>query len=276
MAGAAPGGQTPDVIELRVGGAGCTVSPEDGGRVAQLTIDGHQLLVAEHHDGAADAVAWGSYPMAPWAGRVRDGQFEFDGNTYQLEINHAPHAIHGTVFTAAWSVNELDERSVTMSCALGDHWPFGGVAHQRIELLADRVVCRLGVTADDLAMPAQVGWHPWFVKPDAATVSFARMYRRDDTHIPTGELIPTPIGPWDDCFVEMLEPVGLRWGELAANVASDCSCWVVFDQLAHATCVEPQSGPPNGFNQAGVAGAFVRLEPGQTLERTMTITWSSR
>ncbi|MFM8955562.1 MAG: hypothetical protein ACKOH9_07230, partial [Actinomycetota bacterium] len=32
------------------------------------------------------------------------------------------------------------------------------------------------------------------------------------------------------------------------TVESDCSHWVVYDQPEHAICVEPQSGPPDGFN----------------------------
>jgi aldose 1-epimerase len=44
---------------------------------------------------------------------------------------------------------------------------------------------------------------------------------------------------------------------------------VVYDQLAHATCVEPQSGPPNAQNM-GVAQV---LAPGEMLQRTMTIAW---
>ena len=50
-------------------------------------------------------------------------------------------------------------------------------------------------------MPASIGWHPWFVKPDRADLQFERMYLRDDEHITDGR---TPSrrrrGPWDDCF----------------------------------------------------------------------------
>ncbi|MCU1395412.1 MAG: aldose epimerase [Ilumatobacteraceae bacterium] len=256
--------------------ATCLVSPTDGGRIAQLTIDGQDLLVGRPEPGSATPMSWGSYPMTPWAGRVRHGRFEFDGHPYQLEINHPPHSIHGTVFHQPWSVRAADAHAVSMTCALGDHWPFGGVAHQRIELGVDHVTCVLGVTADDLAMPAQVGWHPWFAEPDDEHVSFARMYERDAEHIPTGRLVPTPPGPWDDCFVDMTAPVRLACGPFDIAITSDCSHWVVFDQLAHATCVEPQSGPPDGFNLGGSPAEFVRLEPGESLQRTMTISWTRR
>ena len=38
------------------------------------------------------------------------------------------------------------------------------------------------------------------------------------------------------------------------------------------TCVEPQSGPPDAFN----IGGATRLEPGDLLQRHMSIRWSHR
>lgn len=265
------------MIELRAGGAHCSISPSDGGRIAGLSVDGLQLLV-RRDDLPGDPMLWGCYPMAPFAGRVRNGRFAFDGNEYQLRPNLSPHAIHGTVFVQPWSVNDASDTYVSLTCPLGEHWPFGGVAQQRIELSADGLVCQLGVTADELAMPAQVGWHPWFTKPTQAKLSFERMYRRDDAGIPTGVTVSPPQGPWDDCFVEPLAPLELHYetnDDLAPTVvviSSDCDHWVVYDQPEHATCVEPQSGPPDGFNSAE-DGAFVLLEPHATLLRQMTIRW---
>ena len=262
------------VIELRAPGVTCLISPGDGGRIAQLTVDGRPLLVPRPDD-VDDPIMWGCYPMVPWAGRVSNGRFAFDDHDYQLEINHPPHSIHGTGWFQPWSVREVDSRSVSMACALGDHWPFGGVAQQRIELSEDTLTCHLSVCADDLAMPAQVGWHPWFVVPDRATVEFSQMYVRDDAHIPTGALVAPPPGPWDDCFIDPQRPVELAYGDLVVGITSDCSHWVIYDQLARAMCVEPQSGPPNGFNQVpGPREAFTRLEPHESMGRTMTISWS--
>ena len=264
------------MIELRDANNRCTISPEDGGRIASLTVDGLALLVERPTE--SDPLTWGSYPLAPFAGRVRNGRFIFEGNEYQLGLNHTPHAIHGTVFVQPWLVNDVGDRYVTMTCPLGAHWPFGGVAHQRIELHANGLVCRLGVTADDLAMPAQVGWHPWFVKPASARLHFARMYQRDGAGITTGALVRPPEGPWDDCFVEPSGPLELRYEHdgrsLTVTLDSDCDHWVVYDQPRHATCVEPQSGPPDGFNAVGT-GALTRLEPHTTLDRTMRVSWTS-
>ena len=75
---------------LDAGSAQVVVDPE-GGRIVRLDVDGLPLLVPPE----VDAHRHGMFPMAPWAGRVRDGAFEFSGESYQLPINAAPHAIHG-------------------------------------------------------------------------------------------------------------------------------------------------------------------------------------
>ncbi|MEY4176348.1 MAG: hypothetical protein RI900_3513, partial [Actinomycetota bacterium] len=48
--------------------------------------------------------------------------------------------------------------------------------------------------------------------------------------------------------------------------------WVVYDEQPGLLCVEPQSGPPDAFN----IGGATRLEPGELLQRTMTIGWQRR
>ena len=38
----------------------------------------------------AGPMLWGSYPMAPWAGRLRRGRLSFAGRSYRLPIDAAP------------------------------------------------------------------------------------------------------------------------------------------------------------------------------------------
>jgi galactose mutarotase-like enzyme len=68
--------------------------------------------------------------------------------------------------------------------------------------------------------------------------------------MPSGELVtPPPPGPWDDCFTGLSGAPTLIWeGVMTLAVESDCPCVVVFDQMAPAVCVEPQSGPPDALN----------------------------
>ena len=105
-------------LVLRADTTVLTVSPAEGGRMTSLIVDGHELLVTEG-DGP---IRWGSYPMAPWAGRIRDGRFTFRGRAHELPPNLPPHAIHGTVFERPWTVTGPD----SMTIDLGPAWPFAG------------------------------------------------------------------------------------------------------------------------------------------------------
>ena len=253
------------MIELAAGDARLTVHPEDGGRLGRLVVAGTSLL--QHHPSRGQ-MGWGSFPMTPWAGRVRDGRFRFDGANYRLPINLPPHAIHGTTFIAEWEVLDAGRDHCELQVALD--WPFGGTAHQHIHLHERGLNCLLTVYANALPMPAVVGWHPCFVKPISADLEFTQMYRRDLDHMAVPVLIDPVPHPWDDCFTGPLAPLRLHYPGMTLTVSSDCDHWVVFDELADALCVEPQSGPPDAFNIGGAA----RLEPGDLLQRRMSFQWA--
>lgn len=255
------------MIELRAESVRCTVSAEDGGRVASLAVAGVDLILRAHP--SLPAAAWGSYPMVPWAGRIRNGRFRFDGIDHQLPINFETHAIHGTGFEQSWETVDRDASCVALACRLD--WVLGGAAEQRIELADDSLTCTLVVRAGDRPMPAAIGWHPWFVKPERVDLQFERMYLRDVEYITDGQFVaPPPPPPWDDCFEGPIVTPRLWISGVEVSITSDCEYWVVYDMPAHATCVEPQSATPDAFNLGGAA----RLEPGEELRRTMTLSWA--
>jgi aldose 1-epimerase len=221
-------------------------------------VNGWELLV----DPDPHPMRWGAFPMVPFAGRIREGRFRFGDITVKLPANLGPHAIHGTGFDHPWAQEADGSLTVELS------WPFGGWARQRFAAAAGMLNCTIEVGNDHRAMPAQAGWHPWFRKPVTLGFTAAAMYRRDDAGIPTGDLVAPPPGPWDDCFTGVTQPVRLTWADgPVVEVSSTCDHWVVYDQPVHATCVEPQTGPPDAFN---LGHGFTVVEPGAPLVATMT------
>lgn len=263
---------------LSAPGVEVNVDLEAGGRLASFVVDGRELLVTQ----GFGPIAWGSFPMAPFAGRVRDGRFEFRGRPYELPIEMPPHAIHGTVLDRRWEV--IDDR--TISTELGPSWPFAGRAVQRFQVEAGRFASRLELHADE-PMPASIGWHPWFRRQPlpaagkpagrgtgALELEFdaGAMFHRDTTGIATAELVvPPPPGPWDDCFTDLRHPPVLRWpGYLELTIDSDCPTWVIYTVPTDALCVEPQSAPPDALNTGPAL-----VEPGRPLIAEMIWTWRS-
>jgi aldose 1-epimerase len=269
-----PSSAAGDLLVLEAGGARLEIDPAAGGRMASLVIDGSELLART----GTGPIYWGCYPMVPYAGRIRDGAFEFEGRTIELPRTLPPHAAHGTVLDRAWTV--VDER--TLSIDLGPDWPFAGRVTQVFELEADELRASLSLEADE-PMPGAVGWHPWFRRrltgtadrpelgspPAVLGFDAARMFARDASGIPTGELVdPTP-PPWDDCFTGLRSAPILTWPDvLSLEISSTCDYWVVYDAPADTICVEPQTSPPD----------FVHIDPvivtpGEPLTATMTWRW---
>jgi aldose 1-epimerase len=239
------------VIELSAGESRALIDPEAGGRLAQLTVDGLDLLVGRQES----PTQWGCFPMAPWAGRIRNGRFSWDGTEHELPINKPPHAIHGVTYDRPWDVTASTDTTADLRIELDERWPLGGHVTQSFVLDHDRLHLRMEVHAGAVTMPASCGWHPWWKRqldrgePVELDFQAGMMWVKDDEGIPTGALVsPTP-GPWDDCFTDMVQPPELRWkGALEVEIESHCTDWVIFTEPDHAVCVEPQTGPPDALN----------------------------
>ena len=252
---------------LEEGNARIEIDETRGGRLSSMRVGDLELLV---RDGQS-ALDWGCYPMAPWAGRVRNGRFQFEGRSYDLPLRMPPHAIHGTVLDRVWS-RESDN---TLRIDLGPDWPWRGSVRQQFDLSGSELRLRLELHSEEAAFPASIGWHPWFQRRlnrgDALMLDHdaASVYVRDQDDIPTGSKRLPGSGPFDDCFTDLRHDPILRWPEaLELELSSRLDHWVVFDEPEHAICVEPLSGPPDALN---IAPRLV--EPGKPLVGDFTLAW---
>jgi aldose 1-epimerase len=266
------------VIHLAAGRATAQIDPEDGGRLAAFALDGVDILAAEIT--GIPQFGAGSFAMTPFAGRIRDGRFSFDGRDYELPINMGLHAIHGYGFDHPWQVESASsspEDEVRLVCELGRPWPFAGRTRASFRLEPKRLVMGLTVEADE-PMPASTGYHPWFRRrldaPGSGELEIevapGRMYERDDVGMPTGRLVPPKPRPWDDCFLGMTGSPVLVWpGFGRITIESEADHWVIFDEHPDVICVEPQTGPPDVPNLEPVRTA----EPGRPIRVSMIWRW---
>ncbi|MFD5078955.1 aldose 1-epimerase [Streptomyces sp. NPDC058371] len=255
-------------ITLTAGDAEVTVQPGNGGRVGGLRVGGVELL--------RQGAKFGCFPMVPWCGRIRDGQFRDGGTVRQMPLNAPPNAIHGTARSGAWRTARKDSTEAVITYDLVEPWPHPGRVTQIAALTEDSLTLSMAVEAHDSSFPAQIGWHPWFHRNlgtgDDVRVDFAPVWQeeRGDDHLPTGRRIEPKPGPWDDCFgMPDGVDVALTWpGQLELKVTSREEWVVVYDEQEAAVCVEPQTGPPNGLNT--LPRLVTPIEP---LEAAMTWTW---
>jgi galactose mutarotase-like enzyme len=78
--------------------------------------------------------------------------------------------LHGLVTGRPWQVTG----DGALSIELGDPWPGPCRVVQRAELSVGRATFRIEVRTRE-AMPAAVGWHPWFVRRLAGTPKSAEL-----------------------------------------------------------------------------------------------------
>jgi aldose 1-epimerase len=121
-------------------------APPPSGAQWTIAADGHEATIVEVGGGlrayragdteilygyAQDELCPGSAGqiLAPWPNRIRDGQYTFDGENYQLSISEPPrhNAIHGLVNWSRWTLREATPAAVTIEHDLvpqpGYPWP---------------------------------------------------------------------------------------------------------------------------------------------------------
>jgi aldose 1-epimerase len=259
-----------ETMRLTAEGCAATFDPEDGGRLSSFRVGDHELLVAH----GKDVFHFGSFVMAPWVGRLRDARLDYKGGRYPFFANSGPHALHGLVTERPWRVTGDGELSIE----LGDPWPWPCRIVQRTELSARRATFRIELHARE-AMPAAVGWHPWFARRLAGTPLSAEleldvepglMWANDSTGLPSGALTAPAPHPWDYCFRDLRADPIIRWpGELELTVSSDCEDWIIYDMEEAGLCVEPWTAPPNSLNMPNPR----IVTPDAPLVASMTWTW---
>jgi len=284
-------------LELTAADARLVVDLDAGGRLASLRVAGAERLVTSAPPGRLEPIMWGCYLMAPWAGRLGHGRVPLDGVDHRVPPTYLPdHPVHGLVLDRPWQVESADDASAALRCALpDDRPPFAGTVRQQIRLSADGLTLAAQVRAAR-RMPAALGWHPWFRRPDhgdlVVRVDADEVLVTDEDLVPTGARAPVT-GPrdlrapvatgarrLDHVYVDVRSPATVSWPDLDVKIAfAPPLATVVVHTPPSGVCVEPQTAWPNApaLAAAGVDGTgLVVLEPGEVLAAEVRLAWSPR
>jgi len=282
-------------IELAAGHAAATIAPDEGGILLSLRVAGHELLV-QRRPGTEPVPTFGSFLLAPWVGELHLARLEFRGIRAQLPPNKGRHAVHGLVATGPWQVTDAGRAHAGLARQLEPPWPFGGTVIQDIRLDADGITLEAEIRAGDVAMPAALGWHPWFACQDPGVVRVgvdaASQLELDAELLPTGNVQPvagdTDLRSTPDLrdrridvvYVDALSPARLETPHVDLRIEFEpaIETVVVYTGSPGAVCVEPWSAWPDaiGMAAAGHASGMEVLEPGESLRRWTRWAWSKR
>src|SRR5690242_19428690 len=148
--------------------------------------------------------------LLPWPNRVRDGSYEFDGDSYQLALTEPAkrNAIHGLARWVNWTVGERDPSRVAMRLRLHAQagWPFMLDLEVAYALDDDGLTVTTSATnVGTRRCPFGAGAHPYLTvgteHVDEATLEApgTMWMPSDDRGIPTGV---EPVGGTPHDFLE--------------------------------------------------------------------------
>jgi aldose 1-epimerase len=270
--------------------------PDLGASITALSWRGRDVLRPAPDD-IDSPLAASSFPLAPYANRINDGAFAFEGRAVLLPATPGfePHALHGVGWRAPWNVLRVHGGTVDLVLAAeaGPEWPWAWTASHRLTLSEDGLEMSLSLTNEDAApMPAGLGLHPYFAVEPATRLQLSapRVWLTDAREIPerltaAGELID-----WSEAAAVAEAPfvdhAYADWNGRAALLhdgwrvdmtASRNARWAqVYAPRGEAfACVEPVTHRPDAHNAPpGEDSGLTVLEPGGVLTLTACLTAS--
>lgn len=209
--------ETPSILRLVHAGWELALAPATGGRIFALraTVGGalRDVLVPVHTPHAPGSA--GCYPLVPFSNRIENARFDAAGHPIALFAHPLgrPHAIHGFGWIAGWTVADQTPASATLVYThAADAWPWPFEARQHFTLDANGFTVAMSLqNLGDTPMPAGLGFHPFFPRPDGTrltTCTRTHWLSRPD-RIPVGE--EASAGPLDFSAGPIL-PTGLDDG----------------------------------------------------------------
>jgi aldose 1-epimerase len=286
---------SPEILELASDGLELRLCPDLGGSIAALRWrhrDGDWLDLLRPATTATlagrDIEGMACFPLSPYSNRLRDGRFEFRGETIALPVNAvSPHAEHGHGWRRPWQCVELArENAVLRLVHEPDGWPFAYTMEQRFRLDAEGLDVEIATRNDGpTPMPYGFGLHPYFPRTNGCRLSATveGFWETDAEIMPTRHMRPpaeadptqglkVAAADLDNCFTGWRHRAVIDWPErrtrLTMTATAPLDFFVIYTPLREDYfCAEPVSNCTDAFNLAASrddSGMLV-LEPGQSI-----------
>jgi len=187
------------MVRLNVGTLELDLAPELGGSIARFDhVEGDrcQHLLRPAAPGAANVLGMASFPLVPYANRIRGGTFMCDGVTVRLAPNLPgdPSPIHGQGWLDTWQVETADDHHARLSFVHEPgEWPWRYEAWQDYALddkgLTVTLACR---NLSAARMPCGLAQHPYFPCDADTTIdaAVASAWTADAQTLPVDNVAP--------------------------------------------------------------------------------------
>ncbi len=266
------------------------IRPAEGGRLEELVLGGVKVIGDPHPRAYTDSYA--AAILFPFANRVADGRYTFEGASYQLSINETGrgHALHGLVYDREFRVisseDREEEKSVTLEYVAGGvdmGFPFSfGL---KLIYTLSKLGLSLMVVVENLGadvLPYTLGWHPYFLSSDRgkSQLNFSGVHSYPtDAQSLSSVSVPNPLDElttigdrtFDDTFSLERGTVTYTTPGHAVVVTSDALqgfLQVYTPPESQAVAIEPTSGISDSFNH-GIG--LAKLPPSASAQVTWTV-----
>jgi len=238
-----------------------------------------------------------SFMMLPWANRIRNGDFTFEGQSYHLETTPDDGtARHGDVRKRIWEPEETHSQNLRLNFDSSAHhqinFPFAFSASAEFTLEDNQFILRVTLTNEDTRrMPGGFGHHPYFAWATGENTPLLhipchRYFELDENFLPSAPSVPLlpeidfrtlrPIGEGvqlNHLLTERMPDDPVRIVYPAWQLALEMRCDQLFKHILvytpdeAAVAIEPMTIATDGFNlmERGIEGhgTFI-LEPGES------------
>ncbi len=247
-----------------------------GAYVRSLHLNGTEILKpsqdgVETHGGMAI--------LLPYANRVRNATYNWEGTTYNLPKNNGQHSIHGLTRDKLWNVSHRGSDEVTMSLKLvSEGYPAALFLKVTYKIEQKRFSVNIDANNEgEVSVPFLAGMHPYFNVESDWKLSGSRNYLElnyTDSYFPDGTFSvskPDIIGSltgrnYDNTFL-VDSPVILHSGKSRMRIANTEMPYLVIYNGEYAqgksVALEPMSGAPDAFNN-GIG--LIKIEPGESFQ----------
>lgn len=210
--------------------------------------------------------------LFPFANRVADGHYEFEGNAYFLNINQLEenNALHGLVYNKSFEL--IDQNTTKNSASVwlryeetqhAKGFPYTYTIDLKYTLTEDSIDLRVTITNTDTKIfPFTIGWHPYFSSIDLykSKVHFRSSKKAafDQRNITLGLDHIDPIKTFniedkklDDCFVLDNHEISFEtpsYNLVLTSSEKDCFLQLYTPPHPNTIAIEPTTGISNSLN----------------------------
>ncbi|WP_142783202.1 aldose 1-epimerase [Changchengzhania lutea] len=242
----------------------------EGGSLQELVLKNHHII--KNLSPLTYANTYASSILFPFANRIKDGIYEFKGNTYQFDINEKKlnNALHGLVYNKTFKL--IDEKTTKAYAALKfvyhetqttNGFPFTYSIYLEYVLTESTLDLNVEIkNTDSKAFPFTLGWHPYFLSSDLYNSSFifdSNLKLKLDKRNITEGIIPNGYDGGlkikdrflDDCFMLDSNRVLFQTPDYNLAITStekDCFLQLYTPPHKNTIAIEPTTGVSDSFN----------------------------